>query len=139
MKMQYYDGCKENSADCGSPEVIREIMRLRFDMGYGCSSYNYFYFSENGENDDEQQFWIDVNNDYAFLYYIDGELQWQALNDDNELDPKGESFIIPMTPAIDNIYLVTMEAAVKAAIEFCATKSRPTNIQWEALQEENNF
>ena len=101
------------------------------------SNYNNFYFSENGDNDDEIQLWVEANGDYAYLFYINGDCQYQSLNDGNDLDPNGETCIVPGDlVSHSNEYFVNIETAILAAIEFCETKTRPTNVQWEPMQEE---
>ena len=138
MKVEYYNGQKSQNEECESFKKIRNIMKLRFDLGNGCSNYNYFYFSEHGSKDDEVQLWIEANEEYAYLYYINKDEQWQSLNDNNDLNPNGETIIIPYNPvSFSNTYFVTIESAINAAIEFCTTKNKPTNIQWEAMQEES--
>ena len=137
MKISYYYNTdKFSTVLCGSPEEIRSIMQVRVDF-LNISNYNNFYFSENGDKDDSVQFWVEANGNYAYLYYIDGDYQYQSLNDDKNLDPYGETAIIPGDPVyLSNTYFVTIETAINAAIEFCETKSRPTNLIWDPMQEE---
>jgi len=111
-------------------------MQQRVDF-LGIPNYNNFYFSENGNNDDIVQFWVEANGNYAYLYYINGDFLYQSLNDGNELNPDGETLIIPFDPvSLSNAYFVTIGTAINAAIEFCETKTRPANVQWEPMQEE---
>jgi len=137
LKISYYDGAKSQTKECENPEKIRNIMKLRFDLGNGCSEYNYFYFSENGSGDDQMQLMIEANKSYAYLFFTNKDGLWQSLNDNNGLDLSGETTIIPEDPVShSNAYFVTIEAAINSAIEFCKTKNKPTNIRWESMFEE---
>ena len=137
LKVSYNcDIDKYTTATCGNPEEIEAIMRSRVDFA-DIPNYNNFYFSENGDNDDDIQFWVEANGDYAYLYYINGDSQYQSLNDGNDLDPKGGTDIIPGgLVSQSNVCFVAIETAINAAIEFCETKTRPTNVRWEPMQEE---
>ena len=136
MKVSYHNEAgKYTTAACTDPEAIRMIMHSRVDFT-NISNYNTFYFSEN-EHNEEIQFWVEANGNYAYLFFIDGDCQYQSLNDGNTLDPNGVTAIIPSDPVHHrNVYFVTIETAIDAAIEFCETKTRPTNVQWEPMQEE---
>ena len=137
LKVSYnYEIDKYKTISCGNADEIRAIMQLRIDFS-NIPNYNNFYFSESGSNDDHTQLWIEANGGYAYLYFIDGDKQWQSLNDQNDLDPNGETLIIPGDPvSFSNAYFVTIEAAISSAIEFCETAAKPVNIQWEAMFEE---
>lgn len=137
MKVRYHDVDTSKTVECGNPEEISAVLKLRCDFGNVCDNYNYFYLSENGDREDPVQLWVEANGNYAYLFYIDNKYQWQSLNDNNDLDPNEETPLIPFDPILfSNRYFVTIETAIEAVSEFCLTKTRPTNIRWEALQEE---
>lgn len=137
MKVSYNcDVDKFITATCENPEVIRTIMQLRVEF-LNIPNYNNFYFSENGDRKDNIQFLVEANGNYAYLQYIDGDYQYQSLNDGNNLEIDSETDILPFAHvSYSNAYFVTIETAIKAAIEFCKTKTRPTNVQWEPVQQE---
>ncbi len=98
MKVSHNDAIdKYITVPCEHAKEIRAIMQSRIDFPH-ISDYNNFYFSENGENDDNPQFWVEANGDYTYLYYINGAYQYQSRNDGNGLDPNGVTTIIPYDP-----------------------------------------
>lgn len=130
MKVNYNQNInKYTTVTCENSKKIRAIMQLHVDFA-NISNYNNFYFSENGDNEDYIQFWVEVNGNYAYLYYINGDHQDQLLNDGNDLDPESVTKIISSDPVShSNVYFVTIETAIDAAIESFETKTRPTKVQ----------